>query len=91
MTPTNLDGYRQKAKAFIEIKKEGLFDSRLAQKMAEIYIPDLCDEVERLRNIITDLSTNKIVKGKDSIKAASSKYQVLEFEKFTGKNKKKFL
>ncbi len=87
----NLAIIRQRAKAFSEIYKDGLFDSRLARKIAEFYVPALCDEIIRLREIISDMSNVKIVRGKGSIKAVcGTEHQVLSFEKFNGKGKKKF-
>lgn len=69
----NLDIYRQRAKEYLDSKRYGLFDSRLAAKMAHIYVPDLCDEVQRLRKIITDMRLSRVVVGKDSIKRVHSK------------------
>jgi hypothetical protein len=51
MLLASLEAYRQRAKGFVAGMKEGLFDARLAAKMAEIYIPDLCKEIERLQEI----------------------------------------
>lgn len=69
----NLDIYRKRAKEYLDSKRDGLFDSRLAAKMAHIYVPDLCDEVQRLRKIITDMRLSRVVVGKDSIKRVHSK------------------
>lgn len=85
----NLSIIRQRAKAFSEIYKDGLFDSRLARKIADLYVPALCDEITRLREIINDMSKLKIVRGESSIKADySTEHNILKFEKFQGKGKK---
>jgi hypothetical protein len=84
----NLDVYRRRAKEYLDSKQHGLFDSRLAAKMAHIYVPDLCDEIQRLRGIITDMRRSRVVLGKDSIKRVHSNEleKDLILEKFIDEN-----